>query len=248
LIFLAVDITNHSCATFTYTASFDKSAGTLFSFPGVLNREPRNAFLSPHETTVFILAIEKAELLASASAVPPKRVMAAVKLEEEILKHKVDKTRRAVLVERLGITTFLESHLTFEWRVGDSRRGTLTTENSALPTPETLVELRLHRPRARHSFAGFDGNCVRCEERIRLRVAYDDALVVRCALVLGLYIDPDYGVAWDGTLDGRPLEENAFEFVLFFTKAGKFDVRVEYETAEGVTGGHRISILARETV
>jgi hypothetical protein len=171
LIFLAVDITNHSGATFTYTASFDMSADALCSFPGVLNREPRTAFLAPYETTVFILAIAKADLLASANAVPVKRVMAAVKLEEEKLKHKVDKARRAILVERLGVTTFLESHLTFEWRIGNGRRGTLTTENSALPTPETLVELRLHRPRARHSFVGFDGATVRCEQRTRLRVA-----------------------------------------------------------------------------
>jgi hypothetical protein len=169
--------------------------------------------------------------------------MAAVKLEEEKLKHKVDKIRRAVLTERLGITTFLESHLTFEWSIGNGRRGTLTTENSALPTPETLQELGLHRPRARHSFSGFDGDRVRCEERVHLLVTYEDARVDACSVILGLYSDPDYGIAWDGSLDGRPVGENEFEFILFFSKPGAFDFRVQYTTRDGVVGGQRLNVI-----
>jgi uncharacterized protein (AIM24 family) len=70
--------------------------------------------------------------------------------------------------------------------------------------------------------------------------------VASCGLALGLYIDPDYGVAWDGTLDGRVVRENEFEFVLFFTKPGKFDFRVEYATVQGVTGGHRLAVIAED--
>jgi hypothetical protein len=77
-------------------------------------------------------------------------------------------------------------------------------------------------------------------------VNFEDTVVVRCALALGLYIDPEYGIAWDGTLDGRLVGENEFEFVLFFTKIGKFEFRVEYETADRVIGGHRFPVVAEE--
>jgi hypothetical protein len=245
LIFLAVDITNHSNVTFSYTASFSMSDG-LNALPGLLGREPRTALLTACQTTVFILGIRKSDLLASAADVPQKRVMAAVKLEEEKLKHKVDKQRRAVLVERLGITAFVESHLNFEWRIGHGRRGSLTTENSALPTPETLVELRVNRPRASYRFEGFENEQLPCDQRVRLHVVYEDTIVTRCALVLGLYMDPDYGIAWEGTLQGRSIGENTFELVLFFTKPGRFEFRVEYETADRVIGGHRLNVVANE--
>jgi hypothetical protein len=57
-------------------------------------------------------------------------------------------------------------------------------------------------------------------------------------------MDPDYGIAWEGTLQGRRIGENAFEFVLFFTKPGLFEFRVEYETVENVVGGHRLNVVA----
>jgi hypothetical protein len=238
LIFLAVGITNHSNATFRYRAAFRESAHKL---PGILTELPDEGVFVGFETAVFILAVEKTKLLASADSVPRNRVMAAVKGEEEKIGHKVDKVSRAELVKRLGIITFVERNLDFEWRVGNGRSGRLT-QDSALPTPETLVEVLLHRPRMAYQFVGLQGNRVECFERVELRLNYEDAVVTECQLDLGLYFDPGYGIAWDGTLDGIQQAPGQFGFALLFTKPGKFDFRVQYLTVDGVTGGHRLTV------
>jgi hypothetical protein len=194
----------------------------------------------PSESFVFIVAVEKAKLLDNTETLPANRVMAVVKAAEEELHHKVDRVKRAQLVKRLGVTTFIEQNLTFDWTMANGRRGRLTSE-SALPTPETLTELALHRPRVTCTF----GRQVKCRQKMELKLNYHDAEVQKCVLDLGKYADPEYGVAWNGTLNGVRKKANEFTFVLFFVKPGKFEFRADYVTTEGVTGGHPITVIAK---
>jgi hypothetical protein len=167
--------------------------------------------------------------------------MAVVKAAEEELHHKVDRVRRAELVKRLGVTAFIEQNLTFDWTMANGRRGRLTSE-SALPSPATLTELALHRPRMTCTF----GRQVKCNQKTELKLNYHDAEVQKCVLDLGKYVDPEYGVAWNGTLSGVTKKANEFTFVLFFIKPGKFEFRADYVTAEGVTGRHPITVIAEQ--
>jgi hypothetical protein len=225
LLFLAIGLSNEASVAFHYVASFKQSAGGLSDLPCVLTEEPFRALVPPFGSFVFIVAIEKVKLLENTETLPANRVMAFVKAAEEELHHKVDRVTRAELVKRLAVTTFIEQNLTFDWTMANGRRGRLTME-STLPTPNTLTELALHRPRMTYTF----GRAVKCHQKMELKLSYHDADVQKCALDLGKYADPEYGVAWNGKLNGVAKKANEFMFVLFFVKPGKFEFRADYVT------------------
>jgi hypothetical protein len=244
LIYLAVNISNRLPLGFSYSCCFKQSPPALRGVNGLLTDVVQNGFLRRCETKVFIIGMTKEALRKSTESVDRNRIMAAVKIEEEALGQKVRGVRRATLSKRVGIMIFVEDNLMFEWELG-GRKGTLTKE-SALGSCGILKELDLHRPTALIAIEGYEGLTVPNLTKVCLVAKYGGVEVVKAVLDLGHFLDEDYGIGWDGSLQGRPSGEGEFRFVLCFAKPGEFDLRIKYETTDAVAGHNEFRVIVKE--
>jgi hypothetical protein len=244
LIYLAVNVSNRLPLGFSYTCSFRPSPPALRGATGIVTDVVQYGFLRRSETKVFIIGMPKEVLLKSTESVDPSRVMSAVKIEEETSGHKIPRAERAILSKRVGIMTFIEDNLLFEWELG-GRKGTLTKE-SALGSCAILRELALHRPTAVIGIEGYEGLSIPHRSRVSLVVKYGGVDVAKAVLDLGHFLDEDYGIGWDGSLQGRPSGDGEFRFVLCFAKAGEFDLQIKYETKDTVAGHHEFRVTVKE--
>ena len=245
LIFLAVNISNYSDSVFHYSASFAKSAQTSLGLKGIVSNTVQHGNLAPEQTTAFILAIEKGILREAAEVADPKKVINAVKQEEELKGKKISSSERPAIKKRVGIATFIESNLILDWKCGGGRKGRLT-DTVALPVPAVLEELALDRPRVKWCFVGCEDNTVTLCKPVEFDVTYEATEVRSCSIVLGKYLDPDFGVAWNGSLTQENTKgDNKFSFVLFFAQPGEFTFQIEYCTKNEVTGQSSVTVVVQ---
>lgn len=246
LMFLAVDISNFSSSVFDYVASFANAAQTSLDFEGIVTEKEKTGILASYQTTAFIVAIEKETLRIACEKADPRKVINAVKQEEERKNRKISSAERPEIKKRVGIATLIEESLQLKWACGGGRCGTLM-HNNALPSPETLRELSRTRPKTTFFVVNTDMDNVKCDQNVELVVKYDGVKITRCSLLLGVNMDPDYGVAWDGSLDQRaPDGADEFHFNLYFIQPGKFDLQIEYETVDNVLGKSALSITSHK--
>ncbi|OHT05179.1 hypothetical protein TRFO_27195 [Tritrichomonas foetus] len=232
LIFIAVDIQNTSSSVFNYNARFNAAAELGFDFPGIVTKKGTSGILSAFETTAFILAVEKDQILSDSIVVKNARFINARRDEEERINHKLTSQERKDLNDRVKVAVFIEQNLIFKWSCGVGRNGVLAV-NTALPSIEVMREIQLRRPKLIHSF---DMHPIIANKRITLNVKFEEATIQSCRLDLGIYRDSDYGIAWEQSLDRVSNETNEFNFVLFFTKPDHFDFILRYETDQKVKG------------
>ena len=246
LMFLAVDISNFSSSVFDYVASFSKAAQISLDFEGIVTEKEKTGILASYQTTAFIVAIEKETLRIASEKADQTRVMNACKQEEERRKKKISSAERPAIRQRVGIATLIEENLHLIWSCGSGRTGTLI-HNNALPSAETLTELSRIRPKTSFFVVDHDLDNIPCEELIDLVVNYEGVKIIRCSLLLGVNMDPDYGVAWDGSLDQElPEGGNEFRFTLYFATPGQRDFHIEYETIDHVQGRSSVSFVTHE--
>ena len=245
LIFLAVNISNYSDSVFNYSASFAKSAQTSLGLKGIVSDKVQDGILASEQTTAFILAVEKDTLREASEVADAKKVMNAVKQEEELKGRKISSSERPAIRKRVGIASFIESNLILDWKCGGGRRGRLT-DTATLPVPEVLDELALTRPHVKWTFAGSEENVVGVCQPVEFVVTYEATEVTSCAILLGKYMDPDFGVAWNGSLtQTNKAGDNKFSFVLFFAKPGEFTFQIEYHTNDDVTGQSSVTVVVQ---
>lgn len=243
LIFIAIDIKNSSNFVFNYKVYFKAAAELGFDFPGIITKKETPGVLTEFETTVFILAVEKDQILSDDIQVENSRFINARRDEEERINQKLTSEQRKTLNDRVKVTAFIENNLVFRWFCRIGRSGVLPA-NTALPSLDIMKEISLKRPKLIHSF---DRNPLVTNKRVNLNVKFEGATIVRCALNLGMLQDPEYGIVWEGTLSRSKInnnnnedDDNSFVFQLFFTKPGHFNFKVYYESDEKVKGHTRI--------
>jgi hypothetical protein len=247
LIYLCVELENASNHELSYQIQFTKSPERLSRVPEVLNEIPRVGILPGNDGVAFILGVERQLLIDAAGSLEKtnQRLATVFRLEQEETSQRLTAERRAEIVRLLGITVFLEDSITLNWKSGKSRKGGLP-QDSALPATEILNELVVIHPDASLSFTGYSDGHLPLDTKVELAVSYTGPSVVRSYLELGSYLDPRYGVAWEGTLSGRKAEENEFRYVLCFTVPGTFDFQVQYQTDDGTAGKSNVSVCVSE--
>lgn len=248
LIFIAIDIKNSSDSVFNYKAHFKAAAELGFDFPGIITKKETTGVLTEFETTVFILAVEKDQILSDSIEVENSRFINARRDEEERINQKLTSQQRKVLNDRVKVTAFIENNLVFKWFCRIGRSGLLPA-NTALPSLDVMNEIALKRPKLIHSF---DMNPLVTNKRVNLNLQFVGAKIARCALRLGMLQDPEYGIVWEGTLmrtseqAERKEDGDVFSFQLFFTRPGHFNFKVYYESEEKVKGHTRIDFDVNE--
>jgi hypothetical protein len=109
-----------------------------------------------------------------------------------------------------------------------------------------LAELDRVIPRVVVEFPGYAENRFGANVKVELWARYEGADVVKSVVDLGRYLDPGYGVAWEGTLAGRRVQPNEFRYVLCFTEPGSFEFRIKYQTAQGSVGVANVSVVVAD--
>lgn len=243
VIFVAINLSNHSNTSFTYDIAFENYAElNAAELGGYLTNKIRHGVLSPQENSVFLVAILRDLLtndMSSTTTEQQNRIMQAYKnyQEENKLVH-LNNEQRLSIKRKVFIASFIEANLKFTWSCGLGRTGKLNSM-TVLPSPDLLEELERQRPRTitkwRH--AQTDIEDVPVDELVELHIILENVIAQKCELDLCEFLDPEAGVLWDGTLT-LEAEKGAHQFVypLYFTKPGKFVFKVIYETIKGIKG------------
>lgn len=147
-----------------------------------------------------------------------------------------------------GISTLIGEALLISWQSGDNKRGYINFE-AVIPNLNIYQELEIKRPNPMIQFK-VNGNIVEnvhMNQMFELEICFPGFYIKKCQLTIGQYVDPKYGVMWDGKLNKISTEgQSTFTFKFCFTKSGSYNFVIHYMDLDHINDEKYININVNE--
>ena len=250
VIYLSLGIANKSSMAFTIKASFDDNKGIVEEGnKAFLSSQERNDIVSAGNGITYIIPVLREKLNNCDNLATAHQLVYANSQMEEKLGRKLTPAERARVSKLTNIGCYIYTHLNLTWFTMDGNSGKLP--QFKLPSEDILDELETVREIPKITVIGEmneeeeeEGEkqakrrsefVVPCSELVTLRVDFGKMRAKECELDIGQYIDPKYGILWDGNLLQQG-EGPTFDYKLCFTQISTFDVCIRYVSSTGIKG------------